>query len=104
MTAIAFKVFNNILRQKNRVNNLNALLISQTNDKDCNIAMDMVIDELKMIENWERPLMAVYGARVLASKNEECNSMLLSLLNTVHQENWMIGIIKDLEGGTHITK
>lgn len=59
MTAIAFKVFKNISRQKNRVNNLIALLINQINDKDCTIAMDLVINELKMIDNWERPLIVV---------------------------------------------
>jgi len=100
MSGAAQKLLDGILKQKNRVSNVNSQLIEQTGKEDYMPVMDGLIEHLKLIDDWIKPPLGTYGGRLLALADTKCRSSFLTFLNSIPKQKWMSVIKKELEGIT----
>jgi cell fate (sporulation/competence/biofilm development) regulator YlbF (YheA/YmcA/DUF963 family) len=98
MSGAAQKLLDGLLKQKNRISETNSKLIELTSAEEYLSVMDCLIEKFKLVEDWSRMPLGIYGARLLALKNAKCRSVFLAYINIVPDKPWKKPIMKELEG------
>lgn len=98
MSGAAQKLLDGLLKQKNRLSATNTKFIELTSTEEYLSVMDSLIDKFKLVEDWSKMPLGIYGARLLALKDGKCKSVFLAYINTVPDKPWKKPIMKELEG------
>ncbi|MEZ9789464.1 P-loop NTPase fold protein [Vibrio breoganii] len=98
MSGAAQKLLDGLLKQKNRLSETNSKLIGVTSTEEYLSVMDSLIEKFKLVEDWSKMPLGIYGARLLAIKDGKCKSVFLTYINTVPDKPWKKPIMKELEG------
>ncbi|OEE51647.1 KAP family P-loop NTPase fold protein [Vibrio splendidus] len=98
MSGAAQKLLDGLLKQKNRLSETNSKLIGVTSTEEYLSVMDSLIEKFKLVEDWSKMPLGIYGARLLALKDGKCKSVFLTYINTVPDKPWKKPIMKELEG------
>lgn len=98
MSGAAQKLLDGLLKQKNRISETNSKLIELTSAEEYLSVMDGLIEKFKLVEDWSKMPLGIYGARLLALKNGKCRSVFLAYINIVPDKPWKKPIMKELEG------
>lgn len=99
MSGAASKLLDGLLKQKNRLSEVNSKLLDSTPQEEYLSIMDALIEQFKLIEDWTKMPLGVYGARLLSLSDDKCKRVFLTYLNTIPNKPWMAPIIKELNGG-----
>ncbi len=98
MSGAAQKLLDSFLKQKNRLSGVNSQLIELTGKEEYMAVMDGLIEHLKLIDDWDKPPLGVYGGRLLSIEDIKCKANFLAFLNTIPKQKWLSRIQKELEG------
>lgn len=98
MSGAAQKLLDGLLKQRNRLSETNSNLIKLTSAEEYLSVMDGLIEKFKLVEDWSKMPLGIYGARLIALKNGKCRSVFLAYMNIVPDKPWKKPIMKELEG------
>jgi predicted KAP-like P-loop ATPase len=98
MSGAAQKLIDSLIKQKTRVSQTSSGAISITHKEEYMAVMDGLIENFKLIGDWDKAPQGIYGARLLAVEDPKCKSNLLTYLKGLPSQRWLSRIIKDLEG------
>lgn len=98
MSGAAQKLLDGLLKQKIRLSTTNSTLIELTSAEEYLSVMDGLIEKFKLVEDWSKMPLGIYGARLLALENSKCKSVFLAYINTVPDKPWKNPIVKELKG------
>lgn len=98
MSGAAQKLVLALLKQNQRISVASTKAIEETPPDDYVAVMDAVLDSLRQIEDWSKHPDGIYGAKLLAEKDDRCKATFLDFLNNLPQKRWMRPIIEELEG------
>lgn len=98
MSGAAQKLLDGLLKQKNRLSETNSKLIELAPTEEYLSVMDSLIEKFKLVEDWSKMPLGIYGARLLALRDGKCKSVFLTYINTVPNKPWKKPIMKELEG------
>ncbi len=99
ISGIAQKLLDGLLKQTNRPSKANSILIEATPAEEYLSVMDLLIEEFKKIEDWDKLPKGFFGARLLALQNDKCKSVFLTYLRSTPNKRWKQPIVKELEEG-----
>ncbi|MCZ4250959.1 P-loop NTPase fold protein [Pseudoalteromonas shioyasakiensis] len=98
MSGAAQKLVEDLMKQKVRVSGVNSTAITTTPKEEYMSVMDGLIENFKLIGDWtERPT-GIYGAVLLAKRDDKCCLSLLTFLKSLPRQRWLNPILKELEG------
>ncbi|MDO6582571.1 P-loop NTPase fold protein [Photobacterium sp. 2_MG-2023] len=97
MSGAAQKLLDGLSKQKNRLSETNSKLIELTSQEEYLSVMDALIEKFKLVEDWNKMPLGLYGARLLAIKDSKCKSVLLAYVKTVPNKAWKKPIVNELE-------
>jgi len=98
MSGSSQKLLDNLLKQKTRVSKASTELIESTSTEEYLSVMDGLIEKLKLVEDWSKLPLGIYGARLLALENGKCRSIFLTYINSVPDKVWKQPIVNELKG------
>jgi len=98
MSGASQKLLDNLLKQKTRVSKASTELIESTSTEEYLSVMDSLIEKLKLVEDWSKLPLGIYGARLLALENGKCRSVFLTYINSVPDKVWKQPIVNELKG------
>lgn len=98
MSGAAQKLVVALLKQTQRISQASTVAIEETPPEDYMSAMDAVLEKLRPIVDWSKRPDGIFGARLLAEKDNRCKATLLDFMKHLPQERWMKPIIEELEG------
>ena len=98
MSGAAQKLVESLMKQKNRVSLTSSEAISAAPKEEYMAVMDGLIENFKLIGDWDKVPLGIYGARLLAIEDQKCRSNLLTYLKGLPSQRWLSRIIKELEG------
>jgi len=98
MSGAAQKLLGGLSKQKNRLSEANSKLLELTSKEEYLSVMDALIEKFKLVEDWEKIPLGLYGARLLALKDGKCKSVFLAYIKTVPDKRWKQPIVNELKG------
>lgn len=98
MSGAAQRMLEGLLKQSTRASKASAELIELTASEEYISVMDILIEELRKVEDWQLKTPGIYGARLLATLDERCKANFLAFVKKAPKKRWLESIIKELEG------
>lgn len=99
MSGAATKLLDGLSKQKNRISEANSKLLEATPQEEYLSVMDALVEQFKLIEDWKKLPLGIYGARLLSLKDDKCKNVFLTYINTIPSQRWMVPIVNELKGG-----
>lgn len=98
ISGAAQNLLDGLLKQKNRLSETNSQLVEVTGPEEYLAVMDGLIEKLKLVEEWNKIPLGIYGARLLALKDAKSKSAFMAYIKTIPKQRWLSPITKELEG------
>jgi len=98
MSGAAQELLEGLMKQKVSTSNASITLIDKTPREEYVSVMDSLIEQLRKVEDWQLKTPGIYGARLLAMRNEKCKDILLAFIKKAPKKRWLTSIINELEG------
>lgn len=98
MSGAAQRMLEGLLKQKVSSSKASSELIELTASEEYISVMDILIEELRKVEDWKLKTPGLYGARQLAMQDERCKANFLAFVKKAPKKPWLASMIKDLEG------
>lgn len=98
MSGAAQNLVKSLMGQKQRISQASSDAINAAPKEELVSVMDAMLENFRLVDDWGSAPLGIYGARLLALSDPRCRANLMSFINNLPKERWMMPIIKELEG------